>query len=273
MPVNRADFDYLARLVREQSAIVLEPGKEYLIESRLVPLAKREGFASLESLVQNLRANTFTSTHRKVVEAMTTNETTFFRDVHPFEALKKSLLPEVIKRKKPGQKIGVWSAACSSGQEIYSVIMLLYEHFPSLIPNGVSILATDLSAEMVNRTREGRFSQLEVNRGLPAPMLTRYFEKQGLEWHVKPELRKLVEVREFNLAGSWSAIPPMDIVFMRNVLIYFDVEMKKSILTKVRRSLSPGGYLLLGGAETTLNLDDSFTRAYVNNTTCYQAGS
>ncbi|HKX27439.1 MAG TPA: protein-glutamate O-methyltransferase CheR [Blastocatellia bacterium] len=270
MAVNRADFDYLSQLVRDRSAIVIEPGKEYLIESRLTSLARREGFDSLGSLVASLRANSFNVTHRKVVEAMTTNETTFFRDLHPFEALKRKIVPELTEKLGAGQRLNIWSAASSSGQEAYSIAMLLHEHFPAVARSQARILATDISQAMLERTREGRYSQLEVNRGLPAPLLMKYFERHGLEWRIREDLRRMVEVREFNLAGDWSQLPPMDIVFLRNVLIYFDQEMKKSILGKLRRILKPGGYLFLGSAETLLNLNTSFVRVQAEKSPCYQ---
>lgn len=270
MSVNSADFDYLCKLVRDRSAIVIEPGKEYLIESRLIPVARREGFDTLDALVTNLRATSANGIHGKVVEAMTTNETTFFRDLHPFEALKKKILPELVGKVGATRKLSIWSAASSSGQEAYSIAMLLREHFPNLASGDVRILATDLSQEMVRRTREGNYSQIEVNRGLPAPLLMKYFDKHGLEWRIKEDLRRMIEVREMNLAKEWGFIAPMDIIFIRNVLIYFDVEMKKVILGKLRQLLKPGGYLFMGGAETTLNLDDSFTRVQFDKASCYQ---
>jgi chemotaxis protein methyltransferase CheR len=272
MAVTRADFDYLSKLVREQSAIVLEPGKEYLVESRLIPLARKEGFDSLGSLVASLRASKFNGIHRKVVEAMTTNETTFFRDLQPFEVLKQIVLPALIEKRSAERRLNIWSAASSSGQEPYSLAMLLREHFPALASWDIGILATDISREMLDRTREGRYNQLEVNRGLPAPLLIKYFQKQGLEWQISEELRRMIEVRELNLAAEWGRIPPIDIVLMRNVLIYFDTEMKKVILRKLRQVLSPGGYLFLGAAETTMNINDSFTRIPFEKTFYYQSG-
>lgn len=270
MPVTATDFDYLCKLIRDRSAIVLEPGKEYLVEARLLYVARREGFANLEGLVERLRSSSFNGLHRQVVEAMTTNETSFFRDLHPFETLKKQVIPEWLAQRGTGRKLNIWSAACSSGQEPYSMAMLLNENFPFLLPQDVQILATDLSEEMVQRTRAGRFSQLEVNRGLPAPLLIKYFRKDGLEWEICADLRRLLDVRPFNLNESWGLIPPMDIIFLRNVLIYFDIPTKQAILRKLRQVLRPGGYLFLGTAETTMNLDDSFLRVQFDKTFCYQ---
>lgn len=270
MTIKSADFDYLSKLVRERSAIVLETGKEYLVEARLTPLARREGFTSLEALITQLRTTPYNQVHRKVVDAMTTNETTFFRDIHPFDMLKKIVLPAIIEKRQAMRDLTIWSAACSSGQEPYSIAMLLRENFPALASWNVRILATDISQGMLERTRQGRFNQLEINRGLPAVLLVKYFERQGLEWQIKPELRAMLEVRELNLAEPWNPLPAVDIIFIRNVMIYFDVEMKKHILRKLRQVLRPGGYLFLGGAETTLNLDSTFTRLNHDKAICYQ---
>ena len=270
MTIKSADFDYLSNLVRQRSAIVLEPGKEYLVEARLTPLARREGFETLEAFIADLRAHHFNGIHRKVVDAMTTNETTFFRDIQPFEMLKKVVLPALIEKRQARRSLTIWSAACSSGQEPYSLAMLLRENFPALASWDVRILATDLSQTMLERTRAGCYNQFEINRGLPAALLLKYFERQGLEWQIKPELRRMLEVRELNLAQPWGQVPPLDLIFLRNVLIYFDVETKKLILRRLRQVLNPGGYLFLGGAETTLNLDSSFTRLNYDKTACYQ---
>jgi chemotaxis protein methyltransferase CheR len=265
-----ADFDYIRRLVRERSSIVLESNKAYLAESRLIPLAKREGMRSLNELVARLRGEKFGGLHRKVVEAMTTNETSFFRDIHPFEALKKPILPELITRRASERKLNIWCAACSTGQEPYTIAMLLRESFPQLGGYSVRIVATDLSTEVLDRAREGVYSQIEVNRGLPAALLVKYFKKQGLHWKIADDLRRMVEFRELNLAESWALLGSMDIIFLRNVLIYFDVSTKQGILAKVRTSLRPDGYLFLGAAETTINLDDAFQRVQLDKSGCYR---
>jgi chemotaxis protein methyltransferase CheR len=272
MALCSADFDYLCKLIRDRSAIVLEPGKEYLVEARLGPLAQRTGLGTIAALVSTLRNQPFNGIHTQVVEALTTNETTFFRDVHPFEALKKTVLPELIEKRKHEKRLLLWSAASSSGQEAYSLAMLIREHFPVLATWDVRILATDLSREMVQRTREGCYSQLEINRGLPVPLLLKYFTKQGLTWQIHADLRKMIDARELNLAKDWGYLPQMDIIFMRNVMIYFDLAMKRTILAKLRVLLRPEGYLFLGGAETTLNLDDSFERVSFDKASGYRAG-
>jgi chemotaxis protein methyltransferase CheR len=231
---------------------------------------RQEGFASFEELVAQLRAHPFNGLHWKVVEAMTTNETSFFRDVHPFEALKKVILPEFLTKRASERKLHLWCAASSSGQEPYTVAMLLREYFPMLANWTIQFVASDISNEMVARSREGRYSQLEVNRGLPATLLVKYFQKQGMEWQIKEELRRMIEFHQVNLAEAWPSWPPMDIILMRNVMIYFDVETKKTILSKIRRLLRPDGYLFLGGAETTMNLDDAFERVQFDKSGCYR---
>jgi chemotaxis protein methyltransferase CheR len=270
MTMTAAEFDYIRRLVLEQSAIVLEEDKEYLAESRLLPLARREGFESIASLVGKLAAKKFDGLHRKVVEAMTTNETSFFRDFHPFETLRKAVLPELMLKRASSKELNIWSAACSSGQEPYSVALLLQEYFPGLSFWNVRIRATELSAAMLARARRGRYTQLEVNRGLPAALLVKYFRQEGSDWQIQEELRSRIDFQIMNLAEKWPLLPPMDLILMRNVLIYFGVDTKKQILRKVRSLLRPDGLLFLGGAETTLNLDDAFERVQFERTVCYR---
>ncbi len=254
------DFDFVCRLVRDRSAIVLEPGKEYLVEGRLAPVARQLGLGTVAGLVGRLRVAPDNGLAGRVVEAMATTETSFFRDHHPFETLRTAVLPDLIRRRSDERRLDVWCAACSTGQEPYSLALLLREHFPDLVGWRVNILATDLSGEALRRAREGKYTQLEVNRGLPATLLAKYFRQHGATWELSEDVRRTVEFRELNLARSWPVLPRMDMVFLRNVMIYFDVETKKAILGRVARLLRPGGYLLLGGAETTLNLDDSFRR-------------
>jgi len=271
MPLNESELTFVRNFIREQAAIVLEPEKSYLIEARLQPLARRAGFSSLGELVATLRTKRHTELQRKVIEAMTTNETSWFRDRHPFEALKNLVIPSLMEKRAKQKALTFWCAASSSGQEPYSVLMVISEHFPQLLKSWkFRFIATDISHEMLRRTRDGTYSQIEINRGLPAPLLVRYFEKKGLYWQVKEELRKRIELRELNLAGTWPALPPIDVIFMRNVLIYFDVETKKQILAKVRRVMRPDGCFFLGGAETTVHLDDSFERIPAAKTGCYR---
>jgi chemotaxis protein methyltransferase CheR len=256
--IDATSFNYVRQLVRDRAAIVLDDGKQYLVANRLSLLARREGMESAQEVIDRLRAAPDGALQRKVVEAMATTETLFFRDGRPYEALRNTILPELQRIRGAERKLQVWSGACSSGQEPYSVGMLVREHFPILASWDVRIIATDISTEMLARSRAGRYSQLEVGRGLPNAFLAKYFEKVESEWQIRSDLRKMVEFRELNLAGPWGALPPADLIMLRNVLIYFDVETKRAVLAKIRKVLRPGGVLMLGTAETTMNLDDGF---------------
>lgn len=264
------DCAFIREVLQRRSAIVLEPHKDYLVEARLVPLAKREGLGSLAALVAKLRHEGDSSPLlRRVVDAMTTNETLFFRDLHPFEALRTRLLPELLARRTT-RELRIWSAACSSGQEPYTIAMLLRESFPQLATWNVEILATDLSPTMIARARDGIYSRIEVNRGLPLPLLAKYFTAHGADYRISDDLRRMVTFREQNLATPWPAMGPFDLVFLRNVLIYFDVDTKRSILSRTLGLLRPDGYLLLGAAETTLNLEERFERVPLDRAGCYR---
>jgi len=255
------DFEYVCRFVRDRSAIVLDAGKEYLVESRLGPLAARLQLGSVADLIGRLRTGRDAALGTRVIEAMVTNETLFFRDVQPFDTLRRTVLPELIRRRAGERRLDVWCAACSTGQEPYSLAILLREYFPALAAWRVGILATDLSAEVLGRAREGRYTQLEVNRGLPAALLLKYFRQHAAVWELADDVRRMVEFRELNLVREWPPLPRFDLVFLRNVMIYFDVDTKKAILGRVARVLRPDGHLLLGAAESTINLDDTFRRA------------
>ena len=270
VPLDSADFDFVSSLVLKRSAIVLEPEKNYLVESRLLPLARREGFPSIPALVAKMRSSIHGELHQKVVEAMTTNETSFFRDLNPFEALRKVVLPDIFQKRLGEKKLQIWCGASSTGQEPYTIAMILREHFAMYQDWKINMVATDLSTDVLAKAREGCYSQLEVNRGLPAPLLVKYFERQGTEWRIKGDVRKIIDFRQLNLIDPSYAVPAADIVFLRNVLIYFDVATKKSILQKIRKVLKPDGYLFLGGAETTMNLDDSFERVNFERSGCYR---
>lgn len=270
--VSATDFAFVAHLVRQRCALVLEPGKEYLVQSRLAPLAQRHGLADIASLIEKLRD----SDHRlmtEVVEAMVTTETSFFRDIHPFETLKKAVLPELIQARRSQRQLNIWFAASSSGQEPYSVALILKEWFPELSSWRLNLAATDISQAMLDRCRAGRYSQVEVNRGLPTPLLLKWFRQEGAFWLLDERVRDLVTFSPLNLAQPWPAMPRWDLIFLRNVMIYFDTEVKKAILGRISRSLNQDGYLLLGGAETTLNLDNSFYRVEALKTGFYRLKS
>jgi chemotaxis protein methyltransferase CheR len=269
MAITVADFDYIRSLVRVRSALVLDPGKEYLVESRLDPLARQEGFSSLQQMVNILRTVPFSDLHRKTVEAMTTNETSFFREIRAFDMFRKAIVPRLLAYRSSQRSLNLWCAAASTGQEPYSMAMVLREHFPSLHAWNVKFIASDISTRMLARARAGRYNQFEINRGLPAHLLVKYFEKHDV-WELKEEIRRMVEFREINLIHPWPALPRMDVIFMRNVLIYLDLEAKKNILGKVSRLLDPAGYLVLGGSETTINLDGSFEPLSLEGSTCFR---
>lgn len=271
MALDSLTFQYVRDLVYQRSGIVVDQDKEYLVESRLRPLAVEGGFGSVDALIHEARVSAPRGgLHSRVVEAMTTNETSFFRDAHPFDALRTELLGRLAAR-APGRGLVIWCGACSTGQEPYSLAMLLREHFPSIAAS-VKILATDLSSAVLERATEGVYRQIEVNRGLPASYLVKYFDKDGPNWRLKAEIRSMVRFFPLNLLETWPPLGQVDIVFLRNVLIYFDVETKRTILGKVRRCLTPDGVLFLGAAETTLNIDDAFIRKESGRTVYYQIG-
>jgi chemotaxis protein methyltransferase CheR len=270
MTITATSFAYVRELVHRRSAIYLEPGKEYLVESRLQPIVKASGEGTLDRLVARLRSSPEGSLHAQVVEAMTTNETSWFRDRHPYDALESVILPDLVSCRARERRLTVWSAATASGQEAYSIAMVLHERLLDADPSwDVRVLASDLSEEMVRRTRAGRYSQLEVNRGLPAARLVKHFSRAGTTWQVNEPLRRLVEARQLNLAAPFPPLPPIDATFLRNVLIYFQADSRRQILQRVRRVLRPGGYLVLGAAETTLDVD-AFERVPHDKATVYR---
>jgi chemotaxis protein methyltransferase CheR len=267
--VSTVDFDYIRTLVRSKSAIVLEPGKEYLVQARLLPLARKQGLDDVSALVDRLQRGD-AALANDVVEAMTTNETSFFRDTHPFELLREEVLPALARTRAIQRTLNIWSAAASTGQEAYSIAMTLREHCAQLATWDVSILGTDLSREVLDKAREGRYAQIEVNRGLPVSLLVKYFDRAGPAWRVKPDLQRGVEFRQLNLMLPFPVLPRMDVVFLRNVLIYFDADTKRDVLTRVRNTMAPDGYLFLGAAETTLQFDGLFERVPRARGNCYR---
>jgi chemotaxis protein methyltransferase CheR len=259
MGISVPEFEYLRKMMRESAAIVLDDDKQYLAESRLARLVGNEGFSSVQNLLEEMRVRRSSELHRKVLDAMTNNETWFFRDLEPFEALRAVVLPDLMQRRQAERRLTIWSAASSSGQEVYSTAMLIREHFPVLLSWDMTIIATDICGSILQRAQQGRYSQMEVNRGLPVQLLTKYFEQQGMEWQLSEKVRRMVSFRLMNLASAWQ-MKATDVIFLRNVLIYFDVDSKRQILARVARILAPDGYLFLGCAETTLNLSDEFER-------------
>lgn len=264
--VSEDNYKYLQQEIYRQSGIVLDDDKHYLLESRLMPIARAAKLANLDELCASLRNGVDAVLAQKVIEALTTNETLFFRDIAPFDAMRQRLIPELLAKRT--SKLTIWSAAASSGQEAYSIAMLLKEL--GTVDRPVEILGTDLSEQILDRAREAKYVQFEVNRGLPAPYLVKYFKREGLDWQLKDEIRSMVRFRRFDLRQPMAALGKFDIVFCRNVLIYFDVGTKIKILNQILTVLNPGGYLFLGGAETTMNLQGSFERVPIGTTVAYR---
>lgn len=251
--LNGVDYPFLRQLVLSLSQNVLDPARDYLFETRLTGVLRSQGICHLEELVALLKQRKDPELERSVAEAMTINETSFFRDSHPFEVLRTELLPPLIDARKPSRTLRIWSAACSTGQEAYSIAMLIAEHFPQLSNWNIRIEGTDISSEVVERARQGVYQRLEMNRGLPARYVVRYFEHRGEDWTVNQSIQKMCNFRRANLCG---AHPPFtraddrfDAIFLRNVMLYFSQETRKALLAYVRKVLAPDGALILGSTE------------------------
>jgi chemotaxis protein methyltransferase CheR len=254
--VTPFDYEYLRKLLKERSGLDLSSDKQYLVESRLVPLARKAGLSSIGELVAKVRtgADALTS---EVVEAMTTNETFFFRDKIPFDHLRETILPALVQARASRRALRIWCAASSTGQEPYSIAMCVKE-FAELAGWRVEIVATDLSQEVLEKSKAGIYSQFEVQRGLPIQMLLKYFTQNGELWQLGAELRAMVQHRQLNLLQDFSHLGTFDVIFCRNVLIYFDQETKAGVFDRLSRMLEPDGVLLLGAAETVVGLTDVF---------------
>jgi len=251
--MSPSDFQFLADLLKTRSGLILSADKGYLVESRLLPIARKRGLNTLEALVAVLRRKDEAAV-REVVEAMTTNESFFFRDSTPFDIFKSHVLPHLLSARAATKRIRIWSAAASTGQEAYSLAMLLAEQKAALAGWRVEIVGTDLSADVLARARAGLYTQFEVQRGLPIQMLVKHFKKEGDQWRISPELREVVQFREFNLLDNFSSLGRFDVVFCRNVLIYFDQTTKAAVLDRLAKIMPEDGSLFLGAAETVLGL-------------------
>ena len=259
-----ADFEYIRALVQRLAAMELEGDKQYLVQARLAPVAAEAGCRDLAELAKRVRLEEAGPLAGKIIDALTTNETLFFRDGHPFEALRKTVLPELMGRRRDKQKLNVWSAAASTGQEAFSFSMLLKENFPELASWNVEILGTDISTNALAQAREGCYSRIAINRGLPAQLMVRYFRHENDSWNIRDDIRKMVEFRHLNLDGPWPYMPVFDLVFIRNVLIYMSLESRRKILSRIRLQMAPDGYLLLGSTENMLQTPEGFTSVDVN---------
>ena len=252
------DFEFICQILRERSGLVLTNDKAYLLESRLLPVARKWKLATFDDLVRVIRTKMDEAVVRDVVEAMTTNESFFFRDTKPFDQFKALVLPALLKSRAASRTIRIWSAACSSGQEPYSLAMILSESAAQLNGWKIEIVGTDLSTEILNRAKEGMYSQFEVQRGLPITMLVKYFAQIGDRWQINAKIRGMVQYKEFNLLQDPMPLGRFDVVFCRNVLIYFDQPTKTRVLNSVSKLMPEDGFLFLGGAETVLGITDKF---------------
>jgi chemotaxis protein methyltransferase CheR len=249
MACSEADYAYLRSVVQLHSSNLIDPSRNALFDTRLTPIARLAGVSNLEGLVSLLREDRPAHLHRAVAEAMTINETSFFRDVRPFEMLREEILPRLIEQRRWERRLRIWSAASSTGQEAYSVAMTIVEHFPSLAGWDVKILGTDISRQVVDYARAGRYRRLEVNRGLPARMLLKYFERDGDEWEVSSRVRSMCDFMVANLCAGLPALPTFDLVLLRNVLLYFPQQERRIVFGQVYRQMAPEAYLMLGNAE------------------------
>lgn len=253
------DFELFSVLVKQRSGLVLTADKTYLLESRLMPVARKWNMKGLEDIANSIRARRDESLIHDVVEAMTTNETFFFRDQKPFDQFRKVILPELTKNRMSKKSIRIWSAASSSGQEAYSIAMIFAEEAPKYNDWKIEIIGTDFSSEMIERAKRGIYSQFEVQRGLPITLLVKYFSQIGTDkWQIKDNIRQMVQFREGNLLADFGPVGVFDVIFCRNVLIYFDHPTKVRVLEAISNIIAPDGVLFLGGAETVLGITDRF---------------
>ena len=267
--INPRNYKFLQEHVYSHSGIVLEGDKHYLFECRLAPIVRQLGLESIDDLCALIQLSHHPEVGHHVVEAMTTNETYFFRDLSQYDAIRTVLLPRLIEDRGDTKKLRFWSAASSTGQEAYSLAMLLIE--AGLSNWNIQILGTDFSSQVVERARSGRYQQIEVNRGLPATLLIKHFRRSGTDWHLSDQVRRMVSFETIDLRRSMRALGPFDLVFCRNVMIYFDATTKMNILKELHGTMFRGGWLLLGGAETAFGVEEYFEKLTVGNATVYVA--
>jgi chemotaxis protein methyltransferase CheR len=264
------DLELISSIVYKRTGIVLGPQKDYLIDTRLAPIARQFGHLSVEQLVQSIRGGCKTA-EDAAVESMTTNETLFFRDKLPFDNMANVVIPELLKKRSPNAPLRIWCVACSSGQEPYSLSMMLNEM--GLSAKQVTIMATDVSHLMVERAKKGIYSQFEIQRGLPEKLLREHFQQEGLTWLINPKLAERIEFRQLNILDDFNHLGVFDIIFCRNLLIYFDETRKRDVLSRLRRSMSNDGYLFLGAAETVLGLTQDIVPHHTAKTIYVHAGT
>jgi chemotaxis protein methyltransferase CheR len=256
--VTPLDYEFLRKCLKERSGLVLSADKQYLVESRLLPVARRVGLASLGDLIARLKTAPESGLMTDVVEAMTTNESLFFRDKTPFEHFRATIMPALVKARSASRTIRIWCAAASTGQEPYSLAMCLKDMARDIAGWRIDLLATDISAEVLEKARSGLYTQFEVQRGLPIQALIKHFIQAGELWQIAPDIRAMVKYRQLNLLRDFSALGTFDLIFCRNVLIYFDQDTKIDVLNRLAKSTAADGYLVLGAAETVVGLTNRF---------------
>lgn len=260
MKVAAAQYAFLRDLLRKRTGVVIDDSKQYLVVARLLPIVRQRKIPSIETLIDRVRLGGDPTIERDVLSAMMTHETSFFRDRNPFETL-CGIIRDLVSRRTAERQLVFWSAACSTGQEPFSIAILLNEHFRDLLASWrIRIIATDFSEHVISRARDGVFSELETARGLPPHLLKKYFRPLQGKWSIVQECRRLVEFRQMNLIAEWPPMPACDVVFLRNVMLYFDVTTRSALVRRMRRALRSDGALFLGGAETMLGIDDGYQR-------------
>lgn len=270
MACSDVDYAYLRELVLAQSANRIDPSRDALFDTRLTPIVRMAGARNLKDFVAMLKSDPPAHLHRAVAEAMTVNETSFFRDLNPFEMLRQSVLPRLMEQRKRERRLRIWSAASSTGQEAYSIAMLIAEHIPELAGWDVKILGTDISRYVVEYAQRARYRRLEVNRGLPARMLLKYMVRDGEEWEVGGQVRSMCEFQSVNLCAPLAVLPEFDLVLLRNVLLYFTQQDRTNLFREVHRKMSPEGYLVLGNAEQAEDSTNLFEVEFLSNCYCYR---
>lgn len=270
MALTQRDVKFIADLILRRAAIVLDERKDYLVEARLARVAQQLGVKNTEDLVYRLRNSPSPDLERRIIDAMTTNETYFFRDNDFYDDLRKVIIPGLIKSREATKTLNIWCAACSTGQEPYSVLMLLRTQFPELNHWRLRFIASDLATTVLATAKAGRYNQIEINRGLPKAMLDKFFTKEPSgSWVINEDLRRMIEFRPVNLIEAFTHFPKLDLVFLRNVLIYFSSDTKRSIMSKMGELIHPDGLLFLGKAESTLTISDVFERKLVGQSFAY----
>jgi len=271
MNISAQHYDWVRDYMKRRAAIVLEADKKYLVYNRLLPVALKANLKTVDDLISRVMLSQDGGLTQELVDALTTNETYFFRDVHPFDFMRDTLFPEIIKRRAASRVIRIWSAASSTGQEAYTMAMVLRRHFPQTDGWRFDILGTDLSTAALKKASEGVYTDMEVKRGLPDEYRLRYFKPQGANWVIDPALRAMVSFKQLNLFTPWTGLGPFDLVMLRNVLIYFDAATRKEIVSRVHRVLEPSGVLMVGTSEIIPYAETGYAREQTGATIFYRA--